>query len=85
MTHILASHPAAGHLEVVLPVVLGLQQVLGAGLEKGPHRLLILKHQVNVTCQGHQEYLKVTKHDADMNGIHKSRVFVCNLAQRRIK
>ena len=55
IAHILASHPAARHLKVVLPVVLWLEQVLSTGLEKGPHRLLILKHQVNVTCQGKQE------------------------------
>lgn len=47
-THILASHSAAGHLEVVLPVVLWVKRVLGAGVEQRPHRLVILKHQIDV-------------------------------------
>ncbi len=47
-THILASHSAAGHLEVVLSVVLWVKRVLGAGVKQRPHRLVILKHQINV-------------------------------------
>lgn len=47
-TYILASHSAAGHLEVVLSVVLGVKWVLGAGMKQPTHRLLILKHQVNI-------------------------------------
>lgn len=35
-THILASHPAAGHLEVVLSVVLWVERVLGASVEQRP-------------------------------------------------
>lgn len=47
-THVLASHPAAGHLEVVLSVVLRVKGVLGAGVEQRPHRLVALKHQIDV-------------------------------------
>lgn len=50
-THILAPHPAAGHLEVVLPVVLRVKGVLGAGVEQRPHRLVALKHQIDVAWQ----------------------------------
>lgn len=49
--HILASHPAAGHLEVELAVVLGVERVLGAGVEQRTHRLVALKHQVDVACR----------------------------------
>lgn len=48
-THILASHSAAGHLEVVLPVVLRVKRILGASMEQCPHRLFVLKHQVNIS------------------------------------
>lgn len=47
-THILASHSAAGHLEVVLSVVLGVKRVLGAGMEQRSDRFLVLKHQINI-------------------------------------
>lgn len=56
--HILASHSAAGHLEVVLSVVLRVKRVLGAGVEQSPDRLLILKHQVNVAYRQTAKHFK---------------------------
>lgn len=50
-THILASHPAARHLEVVLSVVLGVKGVLRAGMEQRTHGLVTFKHQVDVPCK----------------------------------
>lgn len=52
-THILASHPAAGHLEVELAVVLGVKGVLGAGVEQRTHRFVAFEHQVDVACRTH--------------------------------
>lgn len=49
-THILASHPAAGHLEVELAVVLRVERVLGAGVEQRTHRLVAFEHQIDVAC-----------------------------------
>lgn len=54
-THIFASHSATGHLEVVFPVILWVKGVLRAGTKQSPHRLLIRKHQVNITYRkGHE-------------------------------
>lgn len=57
-THILATHSAAGHLEVVLPVVLRVKWVLGAGMEQCPYRLFILEHQVNIAYR-HTEKFRI--------------------------
>lgn len=50
-THVLASHPAAGHLEVELAVVLRVERVLGAGVEQRTHGLVAVKHQIDVACE----------------------------------
>lgn len=50
-THILASHPAAGHLEVELAVVLRVKRILGAGVEQRTHGLVTFKHQIDVACK----------------------------------
>lgn len=56
-THILASHPAARHLEVVLPVVLGVKGVLRAGMEQRSHGLVTFKHKIDVPCKANAALL----------------------------
>lgn len=67
-THILASHPAARHLEVVLSVVLGVKGVLGAGMEQRTHGFVTFKHQIDVPCKTNAALLdsfSTTKPSAD--------------------
>lgn len=40
LTHLLAAHPSAGHLEIVFTQAVWAQRVMRASLEQGPDRLL---------------------------------------------
>lgn len=50
LTHLLATHPSAGHLEIVFTQAIWAQRVMRASLEQGPDRLLQFKDQVHIPC-----------------------------------
>lgn len=48
LTHLLAAHPSAGHLEVVFAQAVRAQRVMRARLQQGPDRLLQFEDQVHI-------------------------------------
>ena len=58
--HLLAAHPPAGHLEVVLAQAIRAQRVMRASLKQGPDRFLQFEDQIHIPCyQGRRNRINI--------------------------